>query len=1107
VESESAALWSWQTASPALSRARPSHDITVGCVTGTADDATTATSSAHFFSSFEAGEQQPGTGDRLRVHVGTGPRYSPTAKPGTGFSGRRALHYATSEPGAARTGLFQVDVPVGAHTELSYVVLPESDGAPPSYRATHVAVDLEFDDGSTLSGRGATDSHGNGMAAAEQGAAKTLYVDQWNHVRCDVAAVAAGRRVTAIVLTTDLPTEGEVTGWLDDLRLGERAAATAHEAVDHVRTTRGTHSSGQFSRGNTIPAAAVPNGFNFWTPVTDASALDWPYSYHRHNNRDNRPALQAFAASHQPSPWMGDRHTFQIMPGTGRVVTGRQQRALSFSHAAETDRPHHYGVRFDNGVVTDIAPTDHAAVFRFTFPGAGGWVLFDNVGNRGGLRVDTRTGTVTGHTWTRSRSSVGARRMFVYATFDHPATSGGRTHRPPWRTVTGHLAFDTPVVTMRIATSLISLDQARRNLDQEIPAGTTFEQVRGRARQAWQDVLGRIDIEGASEDQRTTFYSNLYRMYLYPNSGHEDTPRGQRHASPVRRRRWPSTRTRTGAAVVDGPMTVNNGFWDTYRTTWPAYALLTPSRCGELIEGFVQQYREGGWISRWSSPGYANLMTGTSSDVAFADAYLKGVRGFDVRRAYEAALTNATVTPPHAAVGRRGLAESIFLGYTPLSTPEGLSWALEGCVNDFGLANLAEALGEHDVAGYLRDRALRYVHHFDRRVGFFQGRDSAGRWRHEPQDYDPRAWGGDYTETDGWNTAFSVPHDGPGLARLHGGRSALAAALDAFFATPETGRETGHYGGVIHEMTEARDVRMGQYAHSNQPSHHIPYLYNVAGQPWKTQEKVREILSRLYVGSDIGQGYPGDEDNGEMSAWYVLSALGFYPLAVGSPFYEIGSPLFTKATVHLENGRDLVISAPNTDPRNIYVHGVKVNGTSHHSTTLPHDLVANGGTLEFDMGPQPSDWGAPEQEAQADPPSRPLPLRDLTGTAECSDGTPAAALLDDTTRTQVRFRSAVPTITFTVDGSLRRLRYYTLTSGGAPGDPRSWRLEGSDDGTTWTLLDERRDQTFRRRRHTRPFAVATAAAHRYYRLRVTKGSRRRFGLAQWELLAEDGERQ
>ncbi|WP_344864619.1 GH92 family glycosyl hydrolase [Amycolatopsis ultiminotia] len=1047
---------------------------------------------AGFFSSFEADDPQPVAPGAA---VDRGPQWSPTAKPGVGYTGLRALRYSAP----TRATLFEVDVPVTAHSALSYVVFPASDGPVPTYRSTYVALDVEFDDGSRA-----------GFAATAQGEAKTLYVDQWNLVRRPLGAFA-GRRARRIVLLVDPPGAGEVTGWLDDVRLAERLPEPK-DLVDHVRTTRGTHSGTEFSRGNTFPATAVPHGFNFWTPITDARALGWFYSYHRHNDDRNEPRLQALGVSHQPSPWMGDRHTFHLMPGTGPVEPDRTRRALAFTHDDETDRPHHYGVRFRGGITADLAPADHCAMARFTFPDNQGWVLFDNTRNRGGLRIHPDTGVVTGHTWVRSRLSTGARRMFVHAEADQRPTGGARIRRPFRRTVTGYLQFAEPEVTLRIATSLISLAQAKRNLDLEIPAGTTFDQVRDRARDQWQRLLGRVELDGASDDELTTFYSCLYRLFLYPNRAHENTPRGTRHASPVVRSIRPSTRRRTGAKIVDGELYVNNGFWDTYRTAWPAYALLAPHQCGRMIDGFVQQYREGGWIARWSSPGYADLMTGTSSDAAFADAYLKGVTNFDVEAAYDAALKNATVTPPRPGVGRKGLDRSPFLGYTPTSTREGLSWALEGCLNDFALANLSDALAREstgararrftDNAVYLRQRAQHYTHHFDPDTGFFQGRTPDGG-RHFPADgYDPQAWGGDFVETNAWNTAFSVPHDGPGLTALHGGTQALEAKLDEFFRTPETGRKPGTYRKPIHEMTEARDVRMGQYGHSNQPSHHIPFSYAFTGAPAKLQRTVREVLRRLYQGSELGQGYPGDEDNGEMSAWYVFTALGLYPLAVGTPRYVTCAPLFRTATVHLDNGKDLVIRAPRaatadraTTADTPYVHGLTIDGEPHHQATLRHATLTRGAVLDFDVRAEPGTWGT-----EPVTPAPPTPLTDLTGTAHSPDG-PTAALTDNTSRTETTFRTRTPVIEFTAHGPLREVVLYTLTSGNHHGDPRTWTLEGSDDRQHWRTLDERTGELFRWRRQTRPFTLPEPAACRHYRIRITAATRRRVTLAQWELLA------
>ncbi|WP_020122167.1 GH92 family glycosyl hydrolase [Streptomyces canus] len=1018
--------------------------------------------------------------------VDRGPSGSPTAKASAGFTGKRALRYAGRHIADGRAysynKVFDVDVRVDALTRLSYRIFPSMADGDRDYDATNVSVDLAFTDGTFLSDLGARDQHGFPLSPQGQGASKALYVNQWNNVVARIGAVAAGKTVDRILVAYDSPSgPAKFRGWLDDVTL-ERAAPEEPKAhlSDYALTTRGTHSSGGFSRGNNFPATAVPHGFNFWTPVTNASSLSWLYDYARANNGDNLPTIQAFSASHEPSPWMGDRQTFQVMPSiaSGAPDTGREARELAFRHENETARPYYYGVRFENGLKTEMAPTDHAAALRFTYPGDDASVLFDNVTDQAGLTLDKDAGVLTGYSDVKSGLSTGATRLFVYGVFDRPVTDGSSSG------VKGYLRFDAGAdrtVTLRLATSLISLDQAKDNLRQEIPDGTSFEKVRDRARGQWDRLLGKVEVEGATQDQLTTLYSSLYRLYLYPNSGFEKVGSKYQYASPFSPMPSPDTPTHTGAKIVDGKVYVNNGFWDTYRTTWPAYSLLTPSQAGEMVDGFVQQYKDGGWTSRWSSPGYADLMTGTSSDVAFADAYVKGV-DFDAKSAYDAALKNATVAPPSSGVGRKGMETSPFLGYTSTGTHEGLSWALEGYLNDYGIARMGQALyaktGEKrykEESAYFLNRARDYVNLFDSKAGFFQGRGETGEWRVESSKYDPRVWGYDYTETNGWGYAFTAPQDSRGLANLYGGRSGLADKLDEYFATPETASPdlVGSYGGVIHEMTEARDVRMGMYGHSNQVAHHVNYMYDAAGQPWKTQANVREVLSRLYVGSEIGQGYHGDEDNGEQSAWFLFSALGFYPLVMGSGEYAVGSPLFTKATVHLENGRDLVVRAPKNSARNVYVQGLRVNGKPWTSTSLPHSVLSKGAVLDFDMGPRPSKWGtgknaAPVSITQDD--KVPTPRADVLA----GDG----ALFDNTSATD----ATVTSVDLPVSGEVKGVQYTVTSSSDRAKAPTGWTLQGSDDGTTWKTLDQRSGESFAWDRQTRAFSVRSPGTYGKYRL-------------------------
>lgn len=1085
----------------------------------------------NFSSSWEVDDPQLGRSDALedsvnvtlsadddtpgmRTRVDGGPDTGYTAKRHVGFTGVRSLAYSGQHraPGRGQVinELFPVEITVTPTTQLSYKIIPAdpSDATDLPAPGSFVAVDLAFSDGTFLHDLGTTDQHGFGLTAAAQGEARVLLANQWNSVRSEIGRVAAGKTITRILLSYDrVGKAAPFSGWVDDLEI----TATTDPAVrprlsEWVDTRRGTNSNGAFSRGGVIPAVAVPHGFNFWTPVTNAASRKWLYQYQQQNNAHNLPTLQALALSHIAYPWGVDHGTFQIMPSTDAGVPNpdHAERALVFRRQDEVAHAHYYGVTFVNGLRAEITPTDHAAIFRFTFPGDDANLIFDNIERyAGGLSLDADRASLSGHT------GDGAHRMFIFATFDRPVVGGGSLQGE--RGGMGYFRFDTAgdrTVIMRIATSRISREQAERNLDSEIAPDDTFDSVRDRAQKQWDDTLGVItDVDGATPEQLTTLYSCLYRMSLYQTSmfedvGAPDQPSYQ-HAS-------------TGGAVKPGILYHSTGFWDTYRTTWPAMSLFYPEKTGRLLDGIVTAYRESGRL------GFG--MVGTSSDVAMADAYLRGVENFDIEGAYESAIKNATVVSHEEGQGRPGLSTSVFLGYTAMSplairdggsSDEGAAEALENYLNDFGIAKLSEALYERsgdqhylDNHHYFSNRALGYVHLFDPATGFFQGRSADGRFRLAAKDFDPKVWGYDYTETNGWGMAFAVPHDGQGLANLLGGREALADKLDTFFSIPERMDDFGSYGGVIHEQREAANVQMGQWGLSNQPAFHIPHMYNYVGRPDRAQATIRQALARLFVGGDIGQGYAGDEDTGSMSAWFVLNALGLYPLRVGTPSFVIGSPLFRAATVNLSNGNRITIQAPDNSPQNVYVQRLLINGEPYDRTHLPQSLLTDGATLEFDLGPEPSSWGtdlsaAPDSITQDD--QAPQPMRDLTGPdagiATGPDGASAEALFDDTSETEMILSTEAPTVTwhFTADPETARL--YTLTSASTEdGDPAAWELQASSDGSTWSTLDRRSGEAFPWRLQTRAFLIPEPATFSYYRLAVNASTGDAVALAEIELL-------
>lgn len=1084
--------------------------------------------------------------------IGSGPVSSKTAKSTVGFTGMKAMRYggAHTDAGVARDSnvLYSgLNLTVGDDSELSYLVYPMLDENDLQYPSNFVAVDVEYTDANgsnpklMSSNASLTDQYGYGVTPQKQGEAETLYPDQWNKVRIDLSTLA-GKKITKVLLSygnADGKATTKFNGWLDDIAVGAAPVIdnSNNSLTNYVDTRRGTNSSGSFSRGNNIPATAWPNGFNFFVPYTDAGSTTDLYKYQQNNTATNVPQLQGIGISHEPSRWMSDRNQLTLMPSISTESSpnaGLTNRQLAFSHDNEKAQPDEYSVDFNNGIQAKVTPTDHAGVFKFTFPASAntGVVFLDQVSGSSQFLFGTvNKDAVTG--WVQGGGGSGVTRMYHSMKLSQPATSGGTASG---RTSALVLKFDTSVnktIEISVATSFISVAQATKNLTLET-AGKTYDQIQQAAQAEWQKRLGVISVEGATDVEKVSLYSNLYRLNLYPNSQYENTGTAAtpdyKYASPVSATVGSATDTQTNAVVKSGKLYVNNGFWDTYRTAWPLYEQLYPSVAADLIDGFVQQYRDGGWISRWSSPGYSNIMTGTSSDAAFAQAYIVGSLPTSVAlEAYDAALKNATALPssnlsPNANygasdVGRKSLDTSIFLGYTPVTQDQSVSWGLEGLINDYAIGQMAKKLSTDpatpvarraqlaEEAKYFEKRSEDYANLFDPSIGgdspgFFQGRWANGNFllgggaynaNNTLTVYNPTLWGlGEnvgpgnhvYTETDGWNFAFHAPYDIDGLAGLHGGQSKLIDKLDAFFDTPETA-----WSWRIHETFEARDVRMGQWGGSNQVSFHIPYLYSAAGKPAKTQALVREALGHLYVGSEIGQGYPGDEDNGAMASFYIYSALGFYPLSVGSGNYTIGSPLYDKAVIKPLGSTDtLTITANNNSHDNVYIQSATLNGAALNSSTLTTAQLTGGNrTLTFNMGSQPSTWGDTTLDAAA-----PTPQKDLTKTGQvsiqASDASSTAALNDDSSMSTTTFSSVTPAITVTSLVGKVGVNSYTLTNGATGASPKSWDLYGSNDGSTWTKIDSRTNETFKWNTQTRPFELATTTAYSKYKLSITATS-------------------
>lgn len=494
-------------------------------------------------------------------------------------------------------------------------------------------------------------------------------------------------------------------------------------------------------------------------------------------------------------------------------------------------------------------------------------------------------------------------------------------------------------VGMRVASSFISEEQAELNLKREL-ANDSFDATAQKGKDVWNQTLSRISVEGGSVDQTRTFYSSLYRMLFFPNKLYEIDANNQIvHWSPY------------NGKILPGYMFAGTGFWDTFRALYPFLNLMYPSINREMQAGLVNDYKEGGWLPEWSSPGLANVMIGNNSASVVAEAYVKGLRGYDIETLWQALKHGADNEGPMNAVGRKGVKYYNELGYVPYDVKinENAARTLEYAYDDFAIWQLGKALGKPESEiGIYKQRAMNYKKLFDPETGLMRGRNQDGSFQ---SPFNPFKWGDAFTEGNSWHYSWSVFQDVQGLMQLMGGREKFVAKLDQVFALPPTFDES-YYGEVIHEIREMQIANMGQYAHGNQPIQHMIYLYGYAGAPWKTQYWARETMNRLYKATP--DGYCGDEDNGQTSAWYVFSALGFYPVTPAVPQYVLGAPLFKKATLRLENGKTIVINAPANSDKQRYVQTLKVNGKPYAHNWLDHAALTQGATLDFEMSAQPN---------------------------------------------------------------------------------------------------------------------------------------------------------
>lgn len=723
-------------------------------------------------------------------------------------------------------------------------------------------------------------------------------------------------------------------------------AELSKNPVDYVNILMGTQSTFALSNGNTYPAIALPWGMNFWSPQTGKMGDGWMYTY-----TENR--LRGFKQTHQPSPWMNDYGQFSIMPTVGNPTFDQNDRASWFSHKAEIAKPHYYSVYLaDYDVTTEITPTERAAYFRFTFPDTDqANVVIDAFDKGSYVKIIPEENKVIGYTTKNSGGVPDNFKNYFVIVFDRPfdyissfADSVLVDDRLAIQAdhVGAIVGFSISTrgeqVQARVASSFISHEQAERNL-LEID-DRSFEEIKQEGEDRWNEELGKVKVEGGTVAQMQTFYSCLYRTILFPRKFYEYDEHGEvYHYSPY------------NGQVLPGYMFTDTGFWDTFRALFPFLNLVYPEVNAKIQEGLANTYKEGGWLPEWASPGYRNIMVGNNSASVVADAYLKGIRTQDIEALYEGLIKGANNEGPLTAVARAGAPYYTSLGYVPydVGINENAARTLEYAYDDFAIYQLAKALNRpKDEIELYRERSFNYKHLFDQETGLMRGKNEDGSFQ---VPFSPFKWGDAFTEGNSWHYTWSVFQDVEGLAQLMGGHDKFVQKLDSVFDLPPI-FDDSYYGFPIHEIREMQIANMGQYAHGNQPIQHMIYLYNYGKAPWKAQYWVRETMDRMYLPTP--DGYCGDEDNGQTSAWYVFSALGFYPVTPATDEYVIGAPLFKKATIQLANGNTIVVNAPDNSNENRYIQSMKVNGQNYSKTYLRHSELVQGAVLDFDMASEPN---------------------------------------------------------------------------------------------------------------------------------------------------------
>ena len=723
------------------------------------------------------------------------------------------------------------------------------------------------------------------------------------------------------------------------------AAPNPPDLVHYVNTLQGTNSSFELTHGNTYPTTALPFGMHTWTPQTGKNGDGWKYQY-------TKKTIRGFQQAHQCSSWTTDYCVYSFMPVVGKLVVDENERATGFSHQNEIAKPNYYKVKLDNGITTEIAPTERGAHLRFSFPkGGASYLVLDGYTGFSGVKIWPREKKITGYVSNNKNNRGNLIKSYFEIHFDKPFKTYGtwenrkntiqdKATEGTGEGIGAYIEFkEGSTVQAKVASSYISPEQATTNLERELGLFKSLEDTKTAAAKIWNEQLGKILVEGGSEEDKATFYSCFFRASLFSRMFYEIDKDGKPYYfSPYDNK------------VYEGYMFTDTGFWDTFRAQFPLNTLMHPTMHGRYMQALLDAQQQCGWLPSWSFPGESGSMIGNHAISLLADAWVKGIRTFNPDSALKAYLHEATNKGPWGpANGRHGWKEYYQLGYVPYpEVGEATAKTLEYAYDDFCGYQLAKATGNKFYQDIFSRQMYNYRNVYDSSTGFMRGRNAEGKWR---DNFDPAEWGGPFTEGNAWHWVWSVFHDVQGLINLMGGEKNFNAKLDSVFSEPNR-VNTGTYRRMIHEMKEMVMANMGQYAHGNQPIQHMIYLYNYGGQPWKAQQHVRDVMDKLYNATE--DGYPGDEDQGQTSSWYVLSALGIYSVCPGTDEYVIGSPVFQKATITLENGKKFIIQADGNSKTNVYIQSAQLNGKPYSKNYIRYSDITAGGTLQFTMGSSPA---------------------------------------------------------------------------------------------------------------------------------------------------------